>query len=83
MEYESVHPHLFVALNAYCLDQPLLVTYCCQRRHEPTIAIISLSYVIGGRAFDKKLGFIKNILVLLVWCDAAQQQERGVLPQPS
>lgn len=62
MKHESVHPNLFVARNAYLLDQFFLIADGGQCRHEPAIAIISLSDIICGRAFDKELRFVEDIL---------------------
>lgn len=62
VEHEAVHPHLFVACNADALNQSIFIRHCAERRHEPAVAIISLTHIIRGGALDKEAGFDEDIL---------------------
>lgn len=62
VEYETVNADLFITSNADSLYQLLLIAYGGKRCHEPTIAVISLSHIVRGRASDIELRLVENIL---------------------
>lgn len=62
MEHEAVHADLLVALDADPLNQAFLVAYGGKGGHEPAVAVIALSDVVGGRAFDEETRFIEDVL---------------------
>lgn len=51
MEHETVDPYLLIAMNADFIDQILFVPQGAKRRHKPTIATATLTYVTRRGTF--------------------------------
>lgn len=62
MEHEAVHAHLLIPRNAHPLYELFLIAYRGERRHEPAIAVIALSYIVRGRAFYKESWVVEDVL---------------------
>lgn len=62
VENESIYTDFLVSCDAYSLNEALLVAQCAECGHEPAIAVIALSDVVCGRAFDEESGFLKYVL---------------------
>jgi hypothetical protein len=62
VEHEAIHANGFVALDTDPLDQLFLVADGGKGRHEPAIAVISLSDIVCRGALDEELGLLKNVL---------------------
>jgi hypothetical protein len=62
VEHKPIHADSFVALDADPLYQLFLVADGGEGRHEPAVAVISLSNVVCRGAFDEELWFLKDVL---------------------
>jgi hypothetical protein len=62
VEHKPIHADSFVTLDTYSLYQLFLVANGSERRHEPAVAVISLSNIVCRGAFNKELWFLKNVL---------------------
>ena len=58
---KAVHSYLFIAMDTNFVNERLIAK-CADCRHEPTITICSLSYVIGTCSILIELGFLENLL---------------------
>lgn len=65
MKDETIYSDLLVTCNAHSLYQLFLVADCCERGHEPTVAIIALSHIVGGCAFNKELWIFEDVLFMM------------------
>lgn len=62
MKNKTVNAHCLITVNTNFVDEILLVPKRAERRHEPTITIIPLSYITGSGAFLIKDWVIEYIL---------------------
>jgi len=64
VEHEAVHAHLLIARNADLGDESVFVAYRSQCGHEPAVAVVALSHVVGSRAFDEELRSVEDVLFM-------------------
>lgn len=67
MENEAVNTYLLVARNADLLNESFLVAKRAKRRHEPAVAIVPLTNIIGSSAFEEERGILEDVLKLISW----------------
>jgi hypothetical protein len=63
VKHEAVNADLLIPCYAHILNKVFLVAQGTERRHEPTIAVVALSYIVRGGALDEKLRVLENVLL--------------------
>jgi hypothetical protein len=59
---EAIYANFLVACNAHSLYELLLIAYCRQRTHEPTVTVIALSYIVRSRASYEEFRLVEDVL---------------------
>lgn len=70
MEHKAIDAYLLITMNADFVDQVLFVPKGTERRHEPAIAITTLTYITRSGTFLIEVRIIEYELeIISLWSD--------------